>query len=148
MSMRHSLEVRVPFLDHPLVECALASAETNATDGDERPKALLLAALGDLLPAEVVEQRKRTFTLPWEEWMRGALRGRVGKSFAEWSPRLDAHVPGAAARGVWDAFLVGRTSWSRPWALYVLNEWVKQNLESIGAPAQISKATSVIPAVT
>ena len=148
MSMRHSLEVRVPFLDHPLVEFALASAQRNAAGVDEQPKALLLAALGDLLPAEVVEQRKRTFTLPWEEWMRGALRAPVAAAFAEWSPRLEAHVPGSAARGVWDAFLAGRTSWSRPWALYVLNEWVKHNLESSGAPAQISKATSVMPAVT
>ncbi len=115
---------------------------------DKRPKALLIAALRDLLPTEVAEQRKRTFTLPWEEWMRGALRGRISAAFSEWSPRLEAHVPGAAARGVWDAFLAGRTSWSRPWALYVLNEWVRHNLESIGAPAQISKATSVMPAVT
>jgi len=148
MSMRHSLEVRVPFLDHPLVECALAAADADEAGG-ERPKALLIAALGDLLPAEVVDQRKRTFTLPWEEWMRGALRGRLATAFAEWSPRLEAQVPATAARGVWESFLAGRTSWARPWALYVLNEWVKRNLESgSGAPAQPPNAKSVMPAVT
>jgi asparagine synthase (glutamine-hydrolysing) len=148
MSMRHSLEVRVPFLDHPLVEYALAAADTNEAGGDERPKALLISALGDLLPAEVVDQRKRTFTLPWEEWMRGALRGRVAAAFAEWSPQLEAHLPAAAARGVWESFLAKRTSWSRPWALYVLNEWVKRNLGSSGEPAPRPDATSVMPAVT
>jgi asparagine synthase (glutamine-hydrolysing) len=149
MSMRHSLEVRVPFLDHPLVECALAAADAGEAGADGRPKALLIAALGDLLPAEVVDQRKRTFTLPWEEWMRGALRDRVAAAFSEWSPRLEAQVPAKAARGVWESFLAGRTSWSRPWALYVLNEWVKRNLESNGGePAQPSNATSVMPAVT
>jgi len=149
MSMRHSLEVRVPFLDHPLVEYALSVADGSAIGGDERPKALLIAALGDLLPAEVVNQRKRTFTLPWEEWMRGALRGRVAKAFSEWSPRLEAFVPAASARGVWESFLTGRTSWSRPWALYILNEWVKRNLEgSSGASAQTPNVTSVMPAVT
>jgi len=148
MSMRHSLEVRVPFLDHPLVECALAAADADEA-GVERPKALLISALGDLLPAEVVDQRKRTFTLPWEEWMRGALRGRLATAFAEWSPRLEAQVSATAARGVWESFLAGKTSWSRPWALYVLNEWVKRNLESgSGAPAQPPNATSVMPAVT
>ncbi len=149
MSMRHSLEVRVPFLDHPLVESALAAAGAEQPRGDWRPKALLIAALGDLLPAEVVDQRKRTFTLPWEEWMRGALRQRVSAAFAKWSPRLEAQVPAKAAREVWESFLAGRTSWSRPWALYVLNEWVKRNLESSsGEPAQPSNATSVMPAVT
>ncbi len=148
MSMRHSLEVRVPFLDHPLVEYALVAADTNEAGGDERPKALLIAALGDLLPAEVVDQRKRTFTLPWEEWMRGALRGRVAAAFAEWSPQLEPHLPAAAARGVWESFLAGRTSWSRPWALYVLNEWVKRNLGSSSEPAPPPNATSVMPAVT
>ena len=149
MSMRHSLEVRVPFLDHPLVEYALGAAGIAPNGGDVRPKALLIAALGDLLPAEVVNQRKRTFTLPWEEWMRGALRGRVAAAFSEWSPRLETHLPSASARGVWESFLAGRTSWSRPWALYVLNEWVKRNLEgSGGEPAQSLNANSVIPVVT
>ena len=149
MSMRHSLEVRVPFLDHPLVEFALSAANRSTVAGDERPKALLIAALGDLLPAEVVNQRKRTFTLPWDEWMRDALRERVATAFAEWSPRLETHLPAVAARGVWESFLAGRSSWSRPWALYVLNEWVKQNLDgSSGAPIQAPHSTSVIPAVT
>jgi asparagine synthase (glutamine-hydrolysing) len=148
MSMSHSLEVRVPFLDHPLVESALRAADSGWSNGSKRPKALLIAALRDLLPTEVAEQRKRTFTLPWAEWMRGALRRRIAAAFSEWSPCLEAHVSGAAARGVWDSFLTGRTSWSRPWALYMLNEWVKHNLECSGAPAQISKATSVMPAVT
>lgn len=147
MSMRNSLEVRVPFLDHPVVEFALGAGQA-ARSANDRPKALLIAALADLLPAEVVDQRKRTFTLPWEEWMRGALRQRVDTAFAEWSPRLEEHVPSKAAREVWQAFLAGRTSWSRPWALYVLNEWVKHNLESRGEPVQLSRATSVIPAVT
>ncbi len=148
MSMSHSLEVRVPFLDHPLVESALGAADSGWTNGSKRPKALLIAALRDLLPTEVAEQRKRTFTLPWAEWMHGALQARMRESFAEWSSQLELHISGAAARAVWDGFQAGRTSWSRPWALYVLNEWVKLNLESASAPARTSKATSVIPAVT
>jgi len=145
MSMHHSLEVRVPFLDHPVVEYALGVDEA-ARHG--RPKALLLAALSDLLPEEVVRQPKRTFTLPWEEWLRGPLFGRVRTAFAEWSPRLEPHLPAAVARGVWSDFLARRTSWSRPWALYVLNEWVKQNLETSNATARDARAQSTIPAVT
>jgi asparagine synthase (glutamine-hydrolysing) len=116
----HSLEVRVPLLEDPVVECALC-AEDAARRRDHRPKALLRAALRDLLPAEIVEQRKRTFTLPWEEWLSGALDGRVTTVSAEWSPRLEAPLPAAPARSVWAEFLAGRTSWSRPSALYVMN---------------------------
>ena len=127
MSMRHSLEVRVPFLDHPLVEFALSLSDS-AKRHAERPKALLVAALADLLPEEVVSQNKRTFTLPWEAWLRGPLRDRVTASFANWSPSLEPLIPRNAAATVWTDFLAQKTTWSRPWSLYVLNEWVKHHI--------------------
>jgi len=126
MSMHHSLEVRVPFLDHPVVEFALSLSDS-AKRHAERPKALLVAALADLLPEEVVNQNKRTFTLPWETWLRGPLRDRVAASFANWSPSLDPLIPQESAATVWSDFLAQKTTWSRPWSLYVLNEWVKHH---------------------
>jgi asparagine synthase (glutamine-hydrolysing) len=130
MSMRHSLEVRVPFLDHPLAEFALSLSDSEKRHA-ERPKALLVAALKDLLPEEVVTQRKRTFTLPWQNWLRGALRPRVAASFENWSPTLEPLISKKAASAVWTEFLSGRTSWSRPWTLHVLNKWANQNLNVI-----------------
>jgi asparagine synthase (glutamine-hydrolysing) len=127
MSMRHSLEVRVPFLDHPVVEFALSLSDS-AKRHAERPKALLVAALADLLPEEVVTQNKRTFTLPWETWLRGPLRDRVAASFANWSTSLEPLIPHHAAATVWADFLAARTTWSRAWSLYVLNEWVKHHI--------------------
>jgi asparagine synthase (glutamine-hydrolysing) len=128
MSMSHSLEVRVPFLDAPLIEYVLALPE-NAKRG-ARPKALLIKALGDLLPEEIITQRKRTFTFPWEHWLRGALGKLVAAGLAEWSPALASELSGDFAQAVWKAFLAGRTTWSRPWSLYVLNEWVKRNVSA------------------
>ncbi len=127
MSMSHSLEVRVPFLDAPLVEYVL-SLPANAKRGGARPKALLIEALGDLLREEIITQRKRTFTFPWEHWLRGALGKRVAAGLAEWSPALEPQLSGDFAQTVWKDFLAGRTTWSRPWSLYVLNEWVKRNV--------------------
>jgi asparagine synthase (glutamine-hydrolysing) len=127
MSMRHSLEVRVPLLDHPVVEFALSLSDS-AKRHAERPKALLVAALADLLPEEVVTQNKRTFTLPWETWLRGPLRDRVAASFANWSTSLEPLIPHHAAATVWADFLAARTTWSRAWSLYVLNEWVKHHI--------------------
>ena len=127
VSMAQSLEVRVPLLDTPLVEfvCSLPDAARRRAGAQ---KALLVEALGDLLPEEIFAQRKRTFTLPWEEWLRGPLRARLDASFAEPSPTLARFLRPSGIAGVWNDFLAGKTTWSRPWSLYVLNEWCRRHL--------------------
>ncbi|MHB8753358.1 MAG: asparagine synthase (glutamine-hydrolyzing) [Candidatus Acidiferrales bacterium] len=127
MSMCHSLEVRVPFLDHPLVELVLSFDAAEKNRNGIR-KALLIEALGDLLPREIVSQTKHTFTLPWESWLRGPLRGRVESGITNCDQTLGGIIDKKAAQNVWQDFLAGRTSWSRPWSLFVLSEWVKRNL--------------------
>jgi asparagine synthase (glutamine-hydrolysing) len=143
MSMRHSLEVRVPFLDVPLVEYLLALPESMKR-GSGRPKALLIEALGDLLPEEIINQPKRTFTFPWEFWMRGKLGDRVAVTLGDWAPALESCLGASFGQAVWRNFLRGHTTWSRPWSLYVLNEWVKRNLvvQSAGSAAR-QKAVAV-----
>ena len=125
MSMRHSLELRVPFLDHPVVEFALGLSDSERRHS-ERPKALLIEALGDLLPEEVVNQRKRTFTLPWETWLRGPLRSRVEAGIANWAPSLAPVISKEVAKRMWKNFLRGKTNASHVWTLHVLNEWVRK----------------------
>jgi asparagine synthase (glutamine-hydrolysing) len=127
VSMSRSLEVRVPLLDTPLVEFVTALPDA----ARQRPgvqKALLVEALGDLLPRETVKQPKHTFTLPWEEWLRGPLRRKLEACFAEPAPALAPHLHKEGVHGVWRAFLERKTSWSRPWSLYVLNEWCRRHL--------------------
>lgn len=127
VSMARSLEVRVPFLDTPLVEfaCALPDA---ARIQPGVSKGLLRAALAGLIPPEILEQRKRTFTLPWEDWLRKALKPRVEGSLRDLEPRLAKLVHAAGVQMVWDNFERERTTWSRPWSLYVLNEWCRRQL--------------------
>jgi len=126
MSMAHSLEVRVPFLDHALFE-SVATLPESVKRGS-RPKALLVEALRDLLPAEVVAKTKQTFTLPWERWLRGALKETVAKGLTDLAPTLSSQLETRAVVDVWQNFLDERTSWSRPWSLYVLNEWARRHL--------------------
>jgi asparagine synthase (glutamine-hydrolysing) len=139
MSMASSLEVRVPFLDLPLVRYVLSLPESTKRNAAQ-PKSLLIAALGDLLPKEIVQQTKRTFTFPWENWLRGALGERVSAGLADWSPALEAHLSRNFAQEVWKEFQAGRTTWSRPWSLYVLNEWMKHHAV-VAAPGEITPAT-------
>jgi asparagine synthase (glutamine-hydrolysing) len=128
MSMAHSLEVRVPLLDRELVEYVVGLPEPSKRRRGAR-KSLLADALGDLLPREVVEQPKRTFTLPWERWLRGPLRAEVEAGLAEPARALEPFLDRAAVRQVWQDFLGRRTSWSRPWSLYVLNQWARRYLD-------------------
>jgi asparagine synthase (glutamine-hydrolysing) len=141
MSMRHSLEVRVPFLDVPLVEHVLGVPESLKRDA-ARPKSLLIDAMKDLLPEEVIAQNKRTFTFPWETWLRGKLGERVAVGLGDWSPALQSRFDGRFALAVWKDFLCGRTTWSRPWSLYVLNEWAKRNLTVQDSKAQPNHKTA------
>lgn len=127
VSMARSLEVRVPLLDTPLVEFVSALPDV-ARGRDGMQKALFVQALKDVLPPAILMQAKRTFTLPWEEWLRGPLRGKLEASLAEIAPALREHLHAAGVREVWSAFLAGQTSWSRPWSLYVLNEWCRRHL--------------------
>jgi asparagine synthase (glutamine-hydrolysing) len=127
VSMAQSVEVRVPLLDTPLVEFVWSLPD----EARRRPgvqKALLAEALGDLLPPEILAQQKRPFTLPWEEWLRGPLRARMEASFDDPAPALAGYLRPGGMRSAWTDFLAGKTTWSRPWSLYVLNEWCRRHL--------------------
>jgi asparagine synthase (glutamine-hydrolysing) len=127
VSMARSLEVRVPLLDTPLVEFVGALPDA-ARQRSGTAKELMIEAIGDVLPPGILAQKKRTFTLPWEQWLRGPLRKRLEASFADIAPGLTPHVRADGVREVWGAFLAGKTSWSRPWSIYALNEWCRRNL--------------------
>jgi asparagine synthase (glutamine-hydrolysing) len=129
VSMAHSLEVRVPLLDHVLVEfVSRLPADVKFKRGVN--KALLAEALKELLPEEVVKQRKRTFTFPWERWLRGPLASKVSSGVNDVAPALAAHLNKNAVHAVWLAFEASKTNWSRPWSLYVLNQWCRKHLEA------------------
>ena len=116
MSMAHSVEMRVPFLDHRLVEQVL-SFPARYKLSRERPKPLLLSALDGRIPRGVWDRRKMGFTLPMTRWMR--TRESELRATCHENKLLDAH----AVDRVWDGFLRGRHHWSRPWALYVLTQF-------------------------
>jgi asparagine synthase (glutamine-hydrolysing) len=130
MSMAHGLEVRVPLIDHQLARRILAlpgAWKLNA----RTPKPLLVHALLGELPDNIVHRPKRGFTLPFEHWLRDTLRPVVEESLNKIGDgALGAHISERAARGVWQDFLAGRTSWSRPWSLYVLQRWCAEHLSS------------------
>jgi asparagine synthase (glutamine-hydrolysing) len=74
--MAHSLEVRVPILDHELIEW-VAGLPPDARLRGREGKYLLKEAMEPYLPREVLYRPKMGFAVPLSSWFRGPLRDRV-----------------------------------------------------------------------
>jgi len=70
MSMAASIESRVPFLDHALVEFTARIPSKYSTNG-MAGKCILKSAMADLLPKAIMTRTKMGFPTPWEYWLRG-----------------------------------------------------------------------------
>jgi asparagine synthase (glutamine-hydrolysing) len=128
MSMAHGLELRVPFVDHKLTEF-LFRIPGGSKLKRGMPKWLLIEALQGLLPQRVVQRSKRGFTFPFELWLKREMRKDMEDVLLDTS-NLVAGVDRKFVAIVWEDFLAGKTTWSRPWSLYVLKQWVNMFLES------------------
>jgi asparagine synthase (glutamine-hydrolysing) len=129
MSMSQGLEVRVPLIDHQLAKSVLAIPGAWKVNGT--PKTLLVGALAGSLPKEIVHRPKRGFTLPFEHWMRQDLRPEIEPVLAAQrigDGPLGNFLNGKQVQQVWKDFLKGTVSWSRPWALFVLQRWCELHL--------------------
>ncbi len=73
MSMAHSLEIRVPFLDHRVVEYAFSLPPEYKVSGKMK-KRIVQDAFREILPPELYDRPKRGFELPMLAWMRGPLK--------------------------------------------------------------------------
>ncbi|MBV9866471.1 MAG: asparagine synthase (glutamine-hydrolyzing) [Abitibacteriaceae bacterium] len=123
MSMAHSLEVRVPLLDHKLVEASL-KLPAHIKQAGTGPKPLLNAALQDLLPP-IISQRtdKQGFTFPFDRWIQ-QLKSNLLQDNAIRS-KLSSGLNPTAVEQMWNRHAAGKMHWSRPWALAVLQSWMQ-----------------------
>jgi asparagine synthase (glutamine-hydrolysing) len=121
MTMAHSLELRVPFLDHKLVEFA-ATIPHHYKIAEGMTKYVLRKASEDWLPPAVTTRPKRGFPVPTREWIRkdwlrdvrGALSTPVAEGFIDKSYALrllDEHLAGK------------RDNSRRLWAILVFMNW-------------------------
>ena len=121
MSMRHSLELRVPFVDRPLIEW-LWQQPAAYKYSPQRPKSALVEATADLLPPGLRSRRKRGFTLPFGVWMKGELLPFLDETFSDSSIGRSGLFQRSAVQALWRNFLEGDDTreWSRVWSLGVL----------------------------
>ena len=135
-SMANSLEVRVPFLDHTLVEWAARVPATLKLRGREG-KYILKAAMRPYLPADILYRPKQGFAVPLANWFRGPLRDRLRKALA--GPML--RESGLFNMGFIEELLDRHQSGARDhsaslWSLLLFESFLRQSESSTeGAPA-------------
>ena len=122
-SMAASLELRVPFLDHPLVEF-MANVPGSMKIRGTRTKHFLKKAFEDDLPPEILNRKKSGFSLPVARWLREDLRSLVEDTLAD--SRLtrdglfDREIVGELKR---EHFARERDRSSALWALLMFHLW-------------------------
>jgi asparagine synthase (glutamine-hydrolysing) len=152
-SMAHSLEVRVPFLDVPLLDVALslpaptkmgkiANVEAayrgsyRATGG----KRILIDAgkKARLLPHDIDLQPKRGFSMPFDRWLRGPLRDVVEDCLSNRALRMRGLIDPAAGSAVREEFYLGRRPWSQVWTLMQLELWCRAVVDRAATPLRLA----------
>ncbi|MBI3770085.1 MAG: asparagine synthase (glutamine-hydrolyzing) [Deltaproteobacteria bacterium] len=123
MSMAHSLEARVPYLDRALVELAARLPSSLKLRGFTK-KYVLKHALRRHVPAEILRAKKRGFNVPVASWLRGELRDMLHDVLAPAAlRRMGLFEPGYVQRLI-EEHVGMRSDHSRPlWTLLVFTIW-------------------------
>lgn len=128
MSMSHGLEVRVPFLDHELIEYVFTIAQELKTD-NALPKPLLINAVKDLIPEAIYLRKKMGFTFPWGMWLKHKLRSQICEVFNNFPLNNGVGLDVNKCQELLRMFLQNKphVKWSHIWAIYVLMVWLRKN---------------------
>jgi len=132
MSMSNSLEVRVPFLDHKVVEFAF-SLSPDQKINDKMRKRILQDAFRDILPAELYNRPKKGFEVPLLDWLRKGLRIQLdelvfNESYLEAQNIFNVQTV-MKLKSKLHSFNPG-DSHSKVWALFVFQKWHKNYFEN------------------
>jgi asparagine synthase (glutamine-hydrolysing) len=125
MGMAHALEIREPFLDYQLVEYVLSLPD--AFKKGKAPKALLVDAMGDLIPDEIVHRPKMGFVLPWQNWLKNELKPIVneGLDVLCHHPLFNANTINELRKNYYSN--KNNIRWNMILNLAVLGLWIKNN---------------------
>jgi asparagine synthase (glutamine-hydrolysing) len=122
--MAPSLEVRVPLLDHEVVEAAQRVPDAVRFQPLGRKELLKRLAMPSLDPA-IFDRPKAGFVLPIEVWAKDQLAEQISARFADRARVESVGLRPEALGKLWRAFQAGAPGlyWSRIWAPFVLLNW-------------------------
>jgi asparagine synthase (glutamine-hydrolysing) len=123
MSMAHSLEARVPFLDRAVCDFALSLPSSLRVRGLQK-KRLLRAAAAAWLPRRIVHGRKRGFSIPAAAWLRGELLPLAREVLSDETLTRQGVFRPAAVQALLDEHVARRRDNSRQlWGLMMFTLW-------------------------
>src|SRR4029077_3774532 len=126
MSMAHSLEARVPYLDPAVSDLALALPTSLKVRGMSK-KRLLRAALAPLVPRPILSARKRGFSIPAAAWLRGELAPLARELLAFQRTSDQGYFEPAVVSRLLQEHLDRRQDHSRQlWGLMCFTLWAEQ----------------------
>jgi asparagine synthase (glutamine-hydrolysing) len=133
MTMAHSLELRVPFLDREVMAVAARLAREEKI-GAGTTKSALREAMRQVLPKAAAERAKLGFPVPIAHWLKGDMYGFADRLLRE--AQTDEWVNRAAAIGLLERFRAGEpdVSWRHLWVLIVFSLWHQIYLERVYDP--------------
>jgi asparagine synthase (glutamine-hydrolysing) len=132
-SMAHGLECRGPFLDHRVVELALAMPlERKLRLRRGRSKVVLKQAFADMLPAAIRTRSKMGFGVPLDRWFRGPLRHELRAVLLDpIAQKRGLFRPAAVEQMIIEHEQGRRDHAYRLWALLMLELWFRHHLDEI-----------------
>jgi len=123
-SMGVSLESRVPFLDHRLVEFSW-KVPLSMKIRNGKGKWILRQLLYKYVPQELVNGSKKGFGLPLDDWLRGPLRDWVESLLDEKRLRHEGYLNPGLVRQEWQKHLSGRrNSHQKLWGILMFQAWL------------------------
>jgi asparagine synthase (glutamine-hydrolysing) len=142
LAMAHAIEVRVPFLDHRVVEACLSAPPSLRLRGWTE-KYALRQIMRRRLPESIRRRPKAPFQMPLDRWFRGPLADFAREQLTTGGLTRLPLVSARAARQVLDDHLAGREAAGvKLWALVVLGSWVEHSLPRLrpaGAPPGVPR---------
>jgi asparagine synthase (glutamine-hydrolysing) len=129
MSMAASVEARVPFLDHRLVEF-VASLPLRVKLANLGTKTLLKRAMAPLLPAATIQRRKHAFQIPLDQWVWGPLAGFVRDVLLDRQARQRGWFDPKSVASLLAPHRNGRSADGQSvWTLLCLELWAREFLD-------------------
>jgi asparagine synthase (glutamine-hydrolysing) len=136
MSMAHSIESRVPLLDHPLVEFAMGLPLAAKLRDGER-KFLLRRVAARLVPPAILARRKQGFGVPLGMWFRGTLRDSFSDVLTSPRTRQRGYFEPREVQRLLDEHLGGvRDHELRLWQLLMFELWHRAYVDRAGAEVE------------
>jgi asparagine synthase (glutamine-hydrolysing) len=143
VSMSHSLEVRVPYLDPVIADLALSLPDTaklgnpgknsqasSTTYRSSGAKRILIDVGRTFLPKDFDIQPKRGFSMPFDAWLRGPLNGVLEDTLSVNSVQSRGWLKVSEVKKIKRHFYGKKTGWPQPWLMMMIELWGREVMDS------------------